>query len=247
MKYIYGNFKMNSTVSDVKAYLMTLVTNTRDEKNEVAVALPYTHLTTAKEYLVGSNVKLGSQNVAEEEKGAFTGEISADMLKDVGVDFTLIGHSERRNIYNESDKSVNKKIKMALAKGVEVVLCIGESLKTKEAGKVESFLKKQLEEDLKGLYENELKSIIIAYEPIWAIGTGKSATTKEIEKTIAIVRDIVAHIYSEKAGKEIVVLYGGSVNPDNFKSILNTKGVDGALIGGACLDADKFSSMIKSL
>lgn len=242
-RLIIGNFKMNTKPSEFKAYAMTLVTKTKGTANQVVVCPPFTHLFLAKELLVGTEVEYGAQNISEEEKGALTGEISANMIKDLGATYVILGHSERRAKAKESDKQINKKIKTALANGLKVVLCVGESLQTRENKGACAFVKKQLEDDLKGIYENELDSVIIAYEPIWAIGTGRIATNMDITKMAQTIRRQVEYLYSEKAGKEIQILYGGSVNLNNYKKILSNENINGALIGGACLDVDGFSVM----
>ncbi|MDE6583654.1 MAG: triose-phosphate isomerase [Clostridia bacterium] len=240
-KLIIGNFKMNTTPSEFKSYAMTFVTKAKSSKNDIVLCVPYTHLSVAKELFVNSNVDFGAQNICEEEKGAFTGEISASMIKDLGATYTIIGHSERRTKFKESDKLVNKKIKTALANGLKVILCVGENLQTRTNKQAYQFVKKQLDDDLKGIYENELESVIISYEPIWAIGTGKNATNADIKKMAETIRKEVAYLYSEKASEKATILYGGSVNINNYKKILQLENVNGALIGGACLDVDNFA------
>lgn len=240
-KLIIGNFKMNSKPSEFKTYAMALVTKTKGSKNNIVVCPPFTHLAVAKEILSGSKIEFGAQNISDEEKGAYTGEISANMIKDLGANYVILGHSERRSKFKESDKLINKKIKTALANGLKVVLCLGESLQTRTAKQQYNFVKKQLDDNLKGIYENELESVVIAYEPIWAIGTGKTPTSKDIEKMTETIRKEVAYLYSEKAGKNVAVVYGGSVNLNNYKKILSIGNIDGVLVGGACLDVDNFA------
>lgn len=242
-KIIIGNFKMNTTASEFKTYAMCLATKTKNSKNDIIVCPPFTHLSVAKEMLLNTKVMYGAQNICEEEKGAFTGEISAPMIKDLGCEYVIIGHSERRARGKETDRLINKKIKTALANGLKVILCVGENLHTREDKQAGAFVKKQLDDDLRGIYENELDSVIIAYEPIWAIGTGKVATGKDIEKMIEVIRKEIDYNYSEKAGKSVTVVYGGSVKLSNYKKILQTRGVDGVLVGGACLDCDGFAIM----
>lgn len=246
-KYIVGNMKMNTTPSEFKTYVMALATKSKNSKNTVVICPPYTHLPVASDFLGGSKVAFGAQNMSEEEKGPFTGEVSAQMIKDLGASFVIIGHSDRRNKFKETDRTINKKIKTALANGLKVILCVGESLHTRESKQSALFVRKQLDDDLKGIYENELESVIIAYEPIWAISTnkGKDATTKDISKMVEVIRKEIATQYSAKAGEKIAVLYGGNVNLTNHKKILALDGVDGALIGGACLDVDTFSVIVR--
>lgn len=167
------------------------------------------------------------------------------MIKDLGATYVIVGHSERRNKFKENDKLINKKIKTALAGGLKVILCIGESAQTREAKQACAFIKKQLDDDLKGIYENELDSVIIAYEPIWAIGTGKVPTNRDITKMIDSIRKEIEYLYSEKAGKNTKIVYGGSVNMNNFKKILENQTVNGVLVGGACLDVDTFAVMCR--
>jgi len=243
-KLIIGNFKMNTKPSEFKQYAMTLATKTKTTKNDAVVCPPFTHLGIAKEFLNGSKVEYGAQNISDYENGPYTGEISASMIKDLGSTYVIIGHSDRRNKFKESERLVNRKIKTALANGLKVVLCVGESLHTREQKQTYNFVKKQLDDELKGIYENELDSVVIAYEPIWAIGTGKVATKKDIEKMAEIVRKEIEFNYSAKAAKNITVVYGGSVNLQNYKKIMNIDGIDGVLIGGACLDCDGFAQII---
>ncbi len=240
-KLIIGNFKMNTTPSEFKSYAMTFVTKVKSSKNDIVLCVPYTHLSVAKELFDKSNVEFGVQNISEEEKGAYTGEISASMIKDLGATYTIIGHSERRTKFKETDKTINKKIKTALANGLKVFLCVGENLQTRTNKQACQFVRKQLDEDLKGIYENELESVIISYEPIWAIGTGKNATNSDIKKMAETIRKEIAYLYSEKASQKATILYGGSVNINNYKKILQLENVNGALIGAACLDVDNFS------
>ena len=242
-KLIIGNFKMNTKPSEFKQYAMTLATKTKTTKNDIVVCPPFTHLAVAKEFLSGSKVEYGAQNISEYENGSYTGEISASMIKDLGATYVIIGHSDRRGKFKESERLVNRKIKTALANGLKVVLCVGESLHTREERQTYNFVKKQLDDELKGIYENELDSVVIAYEPIWAIGTGKVATKKDIEKMSEIIRKEIEFNYSAKAAKNISVVYGGSVNLQNYKKIVTIEGIDGVLVGGACLDCDGFAEI----
>lgn len=244
-KLIVGNFKMNTTPSEFKSYAMTLATKAKGSKNSVVVCPPFTHLAIAKEMLSGSKVEYGAQNISDEERGAITGEVSAQMIKDLGCEYVIIGHSERRAKFKETDKLINKKIKTALANGLKVILCVGESMQTKAAKQAFTFVRKQLDDDLKGIYENELESVVVAYEPIWAIGSGKSVTAKEIQKMTETIKKEIADLYSEKASKKIAVLYGGGVNLTNYKKLLTLECLSGVLIGGACLDVDNFALIAK--
>lgn len=246
-KLIIGNFKMNTTPSEFKNYAMTLATKTKKSKNDIVICPPFTHLAVAKEFLNGSNVAYGAQNICEEEKGAFTGEISASMIKDLGASYVLIGHSERRAKFKETDRIINKKIKTALANGLKVVLCVGESLSVRQSKQAGSFVKKQLDDDLKGIYENELDSVVVAYEPVWAIGTGKVATIKDIEKMAEIIRKEIEFNYSIKASQNLTIIYGGSLNLKNYKKVISCDSINGALIGGASLDCDGFTQIANEI
>jgi len=240
-KLIIGNFKMNTKPSEFKSYAMSFATKTKSSKNDIVLCPPFTHLAVAKEFLSGSKVAFGAQNISEEEKGAFTGEVSASMIKDVGAEYVVIGHSERRAKFRETDKLINKKIKTALANGLKVILCVGENLQTRQAKETVAFVRKQIDDDLKGIYENELESVIIAYEPIWAVGTGKTATKSDITKMVNVIRKEIENQFSKKAGENITVIYGGSININNYQKIISNEVVNGALIGGACLDVDNFA------
>ena len=244
-KIIIGNFKMNSTPSEFKSYAMTLATKAKQSKNDIIICPPYTHLGVAKEILAGSNVEYGAQNLAEEERGEFTGEISAAMIKDLGASYVIVGHSERRGKFKETDKVVNKKIKTAMANGLKVVLCVGENLQTRANKQGALFVRRQLEEALRGLYENELDSVVIAYEPIWADGTGKAPLEKEIAKMFEVIRKHIEYLYSEKAAKKINIVYGGNVGMTNYKKLLSNEFVDGVLTNGVCLDVDNFAIICK--
>jgi len=238
-KLIIGNFKMNTKPSEFKHYAMTLATKTKDTKNDVVVCPPFTHLYVAKEFLTESKVEFGAQNIHENESGAYTGEVSASMVKDLGASYVILGHSERRSKFKESDRTINKKVKTALANGLKVVLCVGENLVTRTNKEASAFVKKQLDDVLKGIYENELDSVVIAYEPIWAVGTGKVATIKDIQSMISMIRKEIENLYSAKASEKITIVYGGSVTIQNYKKIVAS--ADGVLIGGACLNVDDFA------
>ncbi len=245
MKKIVANIKMNQTPSRSKDYLVNMISRFDNDKNvELTLCLPYTSLYLGKLLLKDTNIKLGAQNLNEEESGSFTGEISGAMLKESGVDTVIVGHSERRVKFKENNKQINKKIKVALKNGLGVILCVGESLAEKNTLKTLETLKMQIEEALKGLYENELERVTISYEPIWAIGTGKNAAIREIEYGVKAIRKVIEDDFSAKAAKSVCVLYGGSVNNKNIHSITHAKGVNGALIGGASLEEGGFLNLI---
>ncbi len=244
-KILIANFKMNTTPSAFKSYAMTLATKSKNCKNEVIVCPPYTHLFMARDMLNGTNVAYGAQNISEEEKGEITGEISASMIKDLGANYVILGHSERRARYKENDKIINKKIKTALANGLKVVLCVGENLQCRTNKQGCTFVRNQLEEDLRGIYENELEGVIVAYEPVWCVGTGKNASNKDISKMVETIRKEISYMYSEKAGKSLNVVYGGAVSLANYKKIMDNEDLNGLLVGNACLDVDNFAIMCK--
>ncbi len=247
MKMIIGNFKMNKTNSEIKDYIFKFLPRFEQKGVETILCLPSTSLTLAKFLLEGSGAKLGGQNLCDEDEGKNTGEISGTMLKDCGCDYVIVGHSDRRSKYRENGKTINKKIKIALKNRLKVIFCIGESQADKNIDKTQEVLKAQLEEGLKGLYENELENIIIAYEPIWAIGSGRTPLVKEIDKTAKLIRKIITDDFSEKASSAIEIVYGGSVDNKNCASIAKIKSLNGLLVGGACLDPINFSQMIKDI
>ncbi len=245
-KIVIANFKMNQTPSETKDYMIDLVSRMKGESTKVVVCPPFTSLAKAYSLTKKTNVLLGAQNFHHEEKGAHTGEISASMLKEVGAEYVIVGHSERRKEFKETNVVVNKKIKAALGNDLKVIFCIGETQNERNANRTEEVLKTEIEQGLSGLYENELNSIIIAYEPIWAIGTGVNAQDKQISSAISIIRKIIKELYSTKASQAILVVYGGSVNTKNAKKIMSIKNVDGVLVGGASLVAEDFFEIIKS-
>ncbi len=247
MKKIIGNFKMNKTNTEIKSYLMKFLARVDTSRAEVVLCLPYTALSIAKFLTEGGEVKIGGQNLSDEDAGKNTGEISGAMLKDCGADFVIIGHSERRSKFRENGKMINRKIKLALKNRLKVILCIGETALEKKALKTKEVLKTQLKESLVGLYENELENIIIAYEPIWAIGSGKTPLAKEIESAVKVIKKTVCEDFSDKAGEKIEVLYGGSVDNKNCFNLSKIKGINGLLVGGACLDENNFVQMIKDI
>lgn len=219
--------------------------STNSDDVDVVVCPPFTALKDVGQALTGSNIRLGAQNVHWEEAGAFTGEVSPLMLKDLGVEYVIVGHSERRKIFGETDTVVNKKVLKVLEKDMIPILCVGETLEEREAGKTEEIIRRQINEDLKGLKEDEINRIVIAYEPIWAIGTGKSATAEEANRVIGCIRDFIEGLSNTKVAREIRILYGGSVKPVNATELLSKHHIDGALVGGASLKADQFSDIIK--
>jgi triosephosphate isomerase len=213
---------------------------------DILVCPPFTALKSVYDLIKGSNIKLGAQNVHWEMKGAFTGEISPLMLKDVGCEYVIIGHSERREYFKETDDIINKKIFAALKVGLKPIVCIGEKLEERESGVTEKVLEQQITEGLKGLSNEDMENITIAYEPVWAIGTGKTATPEIANTTQSFIRNKIKEIFNENIAEKVRILYGGSVKADNAKALLEQEHIDGALVGGASLDAENFIKIIKS-
>lgn len=242
-KIFIANFKMNKTNDEVLEYINEF--NKLIPKNlsdEICICLPFTALCNGK--FLDERVVLGAQNMHEQEFGAFTGEISADMLKNLNVGLVILGHSERRKYFNESNEKINKKIKTALRHGLKVVLCVGETKFQRNSKKTNQVLKSQIEEALVGIYENELSSVIIAYEPVWAIGTGEVAKNGDISTAVKVIRGVIANLYSENASKNQKIIYGGSLTSETSKNILKNDDICGALIGGASLNPNEFIKII---
>ena len=238
--YIAANWKMTKTIEETEQFINAFIPLVKDINNvDILIAPPFTALSAASSLLKGTNIKLGSQNVYFEEKGAYTGEISPRMLISAGCSVAIIGHSERRQYFNETDEIVNKKIKLARANNLEVILCIGESLEEREAGKTFEVLEKQLAGSLNDI---SLDEITIAYEPIWAIGTGKTATKEQANEAHTCIREWLRK--NKEGADEIRIQYGGSVKPDNVEELMSQPEVDGALVGGASLEADSFSKLV---
>lgn len=240
---IAGNWKMNKTPSEAVKLAKEILPLVKDSDYRVMVAPSFVCLPGVAEVAKGSNVIVAAQNMAGSEEGAFTGETSVMMLKDLGVEAVLLGHSERRHIYGETNEQINEKVKLALQHGMIPVLCIGELLEEREAGKAEAVCFEQLEKGLAGVSEKELDNVVIAYEPVWAIGTGKTATPDDADAIHASCRKKVAEMYSAAAAEKMVIQYGGSMKPENIKDLMAMENIDGGLIGGASLKADSFASL----
>jgi len=239
---IAGNWKMNNTVAEGIKLIEDLKPLVKDAKAEVVVCVPFTFLSEASKILKGTNIKLGAQNVHFADKGAYTGEISADMLLELGVKYVIIGHSERRQYFGETDETVNKRTLQALAKGLIPIVCVGESLAEREADKTEEVIKTQIVNGLKGLCD--VSRIVIAYEPIWAIGTGKTATKEQANETIGYIRKVCAKAFCPDCAAKVTIQYGGSMNPKNVSELMAMEEIDGGLIGGASLKAEDFSKVV---
>ncbi len=243
--YIAGNWKMHKTRAEAAELAKVLVAQLKDGKHKYLVAPSFTSLETVGAIVKGTNIRLGAQDCACEEQGAHTGEVSVLQLKDLGVQTIILGHSERRHVYKEDDALINKKVKLALKHGFEVILCIGELLEEREAGKVEQVCESQTVKGLEGVSASELANIVIAYEPVWAIGTGKTATPEDAEAVHAFVRKVIARLYGQAAADKIIIQYGGSVKPDNAAQLMAKENIDGALVGGAALKPDTFVPIAK--
>lgn len=238
--YLIGNFKMNFTKSDIIPYLKKIKKLAKNTNNHVGICVPYPYLCYAKKYLNHSNVLYGAQNLHYKESGAFTGEVSAEMLNDFNCDMVIIGHSERRNYYNETDDSVNLKVLKALSSNIVPIICVGESELEREKNETFKVIDNQIKKALKDVKVEDLSSVIFAYEPIWAIGTGKTATSEQAEEVISHIKKYICKLYKLKSTDLIVVLYGGSMNEKNATELLKMPSIDGGLIGGACLNLEKF-------
>ena len=247
-KVIAGNWKMNNDLKGSERLIVDLKNLLLDKKPncDVIVCPPFTSLSEASKLLKGSILKLGAQNMYFEESGAFTGEVSAAMLKSAGCEYIILGHSERRTIFNESDELVNKKIKKALSSGLKPIFCVGELLEERENGSTNDVVKKQILRGLEGISADEMNNIIVAYEPVWAIGTGKTATPDQAQEVHEFIRDLIEVKYSLEISQNLTIQYGGSVKPANAKELLSQKDIDGALVGGACLRADSFMGIISA-
>ena len=243
-KVIAGNWKMNKLPNEAISFIEELTPYVKNTENEVVLCVPYTDLFYALLTAQGTNIKIGAQNMHYEEKGAYTGEVSAEMLKSIGVEYVIIGHSERREYFNETDESVNKKLKKALLVGLKPIVCVGEKLKQRENGEAKEIVTTQTRLALEGLSPENVKNTIIAYEPIWAIGTGKTATKEDANETIKWIREEISKIYGKDVAKCVIIQYGGSVKSGNAKDLFTMPDIDGGLVGGASLDAHEFEKIV---
>ncbi len=241
-----GNWKMNKTVAEAIDLVKQLKTSLSGvEGVEVAVAPPFTALFAVQKELEGSSIRLAAQNLFWEEKGAFTGEVAPPMLKEVGCHYVILGHSERRQFFGETDETVNRKIKATLSQGLRVIFCIGETLKEREEGKTFAVIERQVTGGLKDIRKEEMRSIVVAYEPVWAIGTGKTATPEQAEEVHRFIRKKLEGLYSKEMAEAVRIQYGGSVTPENVKGLMGQENIDGALVGGASLKSETFSKIVR--
>ena len=244
---IAGNWKMNKTAAEGRALveaLKPLVADVCPSKADIVVCPPFTTIAAVVEAVRGSNIKVGAQNVHWAESGAFTGEISAAMLKEFGIDYVIIGHSERRQYFGETDATVNSRVKAALAAGLLPIICVGELLEEREGGRTEQVLSAQLEGGLAGLTGEDMRKIVIAYEPVWAIGTGKTATPEMAELTHNFIRCTLNDMFGKEIGEGVRIQYGGSMKAENAGALVAQPNIDGGLIGGAALKAESFAALI---
>lgn len=236
---------MFKTVEEAESFIQAVKGKAEVEGVESVICAPFTNLPALVQAVAGTSIKVGAQNMHWEESGAFTGEISGPMLKALGVHYVILGHSERRAYFNETDETVNKKVHAALKHGLVPIVCVGEHLEEREQGQTEAVVKKQVEAAFEGLSEDEAASVVIAYEPIWAIGTGKSSTAEDANEVIAFIRQTIAEKCGQRAAEQIRIQYGGSVKPDNVKEYMSQSDIDGALVGGASLEPDSYVQLVE--
>ncbi len=241
---IAGNWKMNKTIKEGVEFIAAIKDQVKDTDVEVVVCAPATLLKDLKLAAAGTNIKIGAQNMHFEESGAFTGEIAPAMLKEIDVDYVIIGHSERRQYFAETDETVNKKVLKALEVGFGPILCVGETLEERESGKMKDVVKVQIQKAFADVSAERAAEVVVAYEPIWAIGTGKTASSADANDMISFIRSEIAKLYNEEVSEEVLIQYGGSVKPANVEEIMNESDIDGALVGGASLQPDSFVQLV---
>jgi len=243
-KVIAGNWKMNMLPNEAIDFIQGLEEKVKGTEHEVILCVPYTDIFYSVLNAQETNIKIGAQNMHWEEKGAYTGEVSAEMLKAVGVEYVIIGHSERRQYFAETDETVNKKLKKALAVGLKPIVCVGETLEQREQGITMQIITSQTEKALEGLESSDVEKVIIAYEPIWAIGTGKTATKEDANEAVKQIREKIAEIYGQNTANGVIIQYGGSVKASNAKELFEMSDIDGGLVGGASLKVEEFSNIV---
>ena len=241
---IAGNWKMHKTIAEAVEFVNDIKDKVNNTDVEAVICAPFTLLKDLKEATKGTNIKIGAQNMHYADQGAFTGEISAPMLKELNIDYVVLGHSERRQYFNETNETVNKKVIKALEAGIDPILCVGETLEEREASETKNVCKEQTEKALIGVSAEDMKKVVIAYEPVWAIGTGKTATAEDANDVIAYIREVVKGLYGEEISEEVRIQYGGSVKPSNVAEIMNQSDIDGALVGGASLLSSDYTELV---
>ncbi|MGM8366110.1 triose-phosphate isomerase [Virgibacillus sp. W0181] len=246
-RVIAGNWKMNKTLAEAEAFMESVVNDIRlDQHTEAIVCAPFPYLSNMVQIAENSGIKVAAQTMHEEASGAFTGEVSPIMLRDIGVSHVIIGHSERREYFNETDETVNKKVIAAFDHGLAPIVCVGETLAQREANDTNKVVGHQVEQALRGLSRDQVGKTIIAYEPIWAIGTGKTASSEQANEVCAFIRETVARLTTDETAEKVVIQYGGSVKPGNIKELLTQRDIDGALVGGASLEASSFLQLVEA-
>ena len=243
-KVIAGNWKMNMLPNEAIEFIDKLAPLVKNTQNEVILCVPFTDLFYALLTAQNTNIKIGAQNMHFEEKGAYTGEVSAKMLKSIGVEYVIIGHSERRQYFNETDETVNKKIKAAFENQLKSIVCVGETLEQRESNRFIEIITNQIEKAFEGLTPEQAAETIIAYEPIWAIGTGKTATKEDANDVIKIIRNKICKMYGQNVSERVIIQYGGSVKSTNAQDLFEMSDIDGGLVGGASLKPDEFSKIV---
>ena len=241
---IAGNWKMNNTRIEAKELISNLIPLVKGANCDVIIGVPFSNLETAIEMTKGTNIKVAAQNCHWAEKGAFTGEVSAKMLKEIGAEYVILGHSERRQYFGETSVTVNNRVKAALENGLKVIMCVGESLEERESGITENVVAIQTKIGLNGISKEDMSKVIIAYEPVWAIGTGKTATSAQANEVNHCIRKVIATIYDEATANKTTIQYGGSMNAGNASELLSKEDIDGGLIGGASLKAQDFATIV---
>lgn len=241
---IAGNWKMFKTIEEARQFAREAKAAQTADGVQKVICAPFTALAALAEELKGTDIALGAQNVHFAEQGAYTGEISPGMLAEIGVRYVIIGHSERRQYFNETDETVNQKVHAALKHGLTPIICVGESLEQREAGETEAVVRRQTEAALSGLEAAQVRDVVIAYEPIWAIGTGKSSSAEEANETISIIRQVIAAFFGQPTAEQVRIQYGGSVKPENIASYMAQPDIDGALVGGASLVAESYVQLV---
>lgn len=242
--FIAGNWKMFKTTKEAVEFAAVYRTLYKDTDVKTAICAPFTQLAFLKEAFSGTSIKLGAQNMHFEENGAYTGEISGEMLNEIGVDYCIIGHSERRQYFGETDETVNKKLHTCFAHGIIPILCVGETLLQRDDGFAQTIVRQQIKEDLKGLTVEKIAGLVVAYEPIWAIGTGRTATPQEANDMCGLIRIAIEELYGDAVSEQVIIQYGGSVKPLNATELMNMEEIDGALVGGASLKPEDFIQIV---
>lgn len=242
--YIAGNWKMNMTPSAGAAFAASLAEAVKGCNAKVMIAPPFVTIPAVVEAVKGSSVIVAAQNMSDHLSGAYTGEVSAEMLKDIGVTTVILGHSERRAYYGETDAFINAKLRLAMEQGMDVVLCVGETLEERQGGKLEEVLSRQITDGLKNVSEADMAHVTIAYEPVWAIGTGMTATPEDADSAHAFIRGLIEKLYGKGVAEELIIQYGGSVKPGNVKALMSKEHIDGALVGGASLSLEQFVPIV---